>query len=290
MVFRILAIVFLFSALLCVAKPPSVTVTWSNLDQYDTLLINGRVYVALGNEYYHPRDNLTLSYPKIKEGRIRDELDKSLIRGYIYPEPDISEWRRPVLPIPKDLEALPYIVCMYCDNRYYLPVDGYFSHLYDLCSSYIQDDKLFKLGYNMALRPDSHIAYSYQKESKKKDYVQEMITIDDSVYGLDSLRVRVVAHNDRDALAKLEKYYHNKGDDKGIAIYYKVMLGYRGNGDLAERFYKTLEPYFEKTPGYKAVVRQVLIRAALCDRDVRAAELCDSLGFTFCDYRLPVSE
>ena len=129
LVFRILAIVFLFSALLCVAKPPSVTVTWSNLDQYDTLLINGRVYVALGNEYYHPRDNLTLSYPKIKEGRIRDELDKSLIRGYIYPEPDISEWRRPVLPIPKDLEALPYIVCMYCDNRYYLPDIGYHSYL-----------------------------------------------------------------------------------------------------------------------------------------------------------------
>ena len=287
---RLLLIVFLFSIFISGTKSPSITVTWNQLDQYDTLIINGRIYAALGNEYFHPRDNICMSYPKLGEDRVRDELDKSLIRGYIYPEPYISEWVRPILPEPKDLEALPYFICMYCDNRYYLPYDvrhGLSTILHDLCSKYIQDDQLYKLGLNIALRPNSNVSYS-TKSPKKKDYVQEMITIDGSVYGLDSLRVRVVAHNDRDALAKLEKYYHNKGDDKGIAIYYKVMLGYQGNGDLAEKFFKTLEPYFEKTPEYKAVVREVLIRAALCDRDERAAELCDSLGFTFCDYRLPL--
>lgn len=284
---------FLSSTLFCGAKSPSLTVTWDKLDQYDTIVINGRIYAALGNEYFHYRDNICMSYPKLNESRVRDELDKSLIRGYIYPEPYISEWIRPILPDPKDLEALPYFITMYCDNRYYLPDyigDGLFGYLQKLCTKYIQDDKLFELGYNIASRPNSHVGYSYHKPTKKKDYIQELITVNDSVYGLDSLRVRVVAHNDRNALSKLEKYYHDKGDYKGIAIYYKVMLGYKGNGDLAEKFFKTLEPYFTETPGYKAVVREVLIRAALCDRNERAAELCDSLGFTFCDYRLPLPE
>ena len=107
---------------------------------------------------------------------------------------------------------------------------------------------------------------------------------------IDTLRVKVIAHNDREALEKLEKYYHDKGDDKGLAIYYKVMLGYEGNGDLAERFYRVLEPHFKETPEFRGAVREVLLRAAICDGNARAQELCDSLGFSLCDYRLPLPE
>ena len=65
---------------------------------------------------------------------------------------------------------------------------------------------------------------------------------------IDTLRVLAVIHNSRWALERLEKYYHDKGDDKGLAIYYKVMLGYEGNDDLAERFYRVLEPHIKDTP------------------------------------------
>ena len=64
------------------------------------------------------------------------------------------------------------------------------------------------------------------------------------------------------------------------------MLGYEGNGDLAERFYRVLEPYFNETPKFRTAVREVLLRAALCDHNKRAQELCDSLGFSLCDYRI----
>ena len=105
---------------------------------------------------------------------------------------------------------------------------------------------------------------------------------------IDTLRIQAISYNNRDALDKLETYYKDKGDDTGIAIYYKVMLGYEGNGDLAEKFFKVLEPHFKETPGFRRAVREVLLRAALCDKNKRAQELCDSLGFSFCDYRLPI--
>ena len=54
------------------------------------------------------------------------------------------------------------------------------------------------------------------------------------------------------------------------------------SGNVVLRFYRT--PYF------RTAVREVLLRAALCDHNERAQELCDSLGFSICDYRLPVSE
>lgn len=107
---------------------------------------------------------------------------------------------------------------------------------------------------------------------------------------IDTLRVLAVIHNSRWALERLEKYYHDKGDDKGLAIYYKVMLGYEGNGDLAERFYRVLEPHFKDTPEFRGAAREVLLRAAICDGNARAQELCDSLGFSLCDYRLPLPE
>ncbi|MDE5554044.1 MAG: hypothetical protein K2J10_02545 [Muribaculaceae bacterium] len=291
LVVKLAIIVFLFSALICRAKSPSITVTWDKLDENDTIIINGRIYAALGNEYFHFRDNICMSYPKLNEGRVSKELENSLIRGYIYPEPYISEWVRPVLPKAKNLEALPYFISMYCDNRYSLPEyirSCYGHYLYDLCTQYIQDEQLYKLGQKMALR--HKLGYSHEKWNPMPGYIQEKAMIDGSIYGVDSLRVRAIAHNDREALSKLEKYYQNIGNDKGIAIYYKVMLGYRDNGDLAERFFKVLEPYLSKTPEYRAVIKDVLIRAALCDKNERAAALCDSLGFSFCDYRLPQLE
>ena len=74
---KLLLIVFLSSIFISGTKSPSITVTWNQLDQYDTLIINGRIYAALGNEYFHPRDNICMSYPKLGEDRVRDELDKS---------------------------------------------------------------------------------------------------------------------------------------------------------------------------------------------------------------------
>lgn len=121
-------------------------------------------------------------------------------------------------------------------------------------------------------------------------YRTEKILKSGKSINIDSLRVRVVAHNDREALQELEKYYHDKGDDKGIAIYYKVLLSYEGNGDLAERYYNVLKPYLAKQPELFNGRREVLLRASICDGNVRAQELCDSLGISFCDYRLPLPE
>ena len=69
-----------------------------------------------------------------------------------------------------------------------------------------------------------------------------------------------------------------------------MLLSYKGNGNLAERFFKVLEPYFDTKPEFKNAVREVLLRTAICDHNARAQELCDSLAISFCDYRLAVSE
>ena len=88
-------------------------------------------------------------------------------------------------------------------------------------------------------------------------------------------------------MQKLETYYNNRNEAKELAIYYKVMLNYEGNGDLAERFYYVLRPYIDEEHQFMNGIRTVLLRAALCDHNARAQELCDSLGFSLCDYRLP---
>lgn len=98
------------------------------------------------------------------------------------------------------------------------------------------------------------------------------------------LSKRALFHNDRKALESLEAYY-KQVYPKGIAIYYKILLSYDGNGDLAEKFYRTLEPYFDETPQFRMAAREVLLRAALCDHNERAQELCDSLEFSLCDYK-----
>ena len=67
------------------------------------------------------------------------------------------------------------------------------------------------------------------------------------------------------------------------------MLGFEGNGDLAERYYTLLKPYLTEQPEFFNGIRKSLLRAALCDHNERAQQLCDSLGFSLCDYRLPHS-
>lgn len=195
-----------------------------------------------------------------------------------------------------DLSLLPYLLDMYSNNQI-LPHGSYeyLQYFSDLCSTKIDDHNLFVLCKQIVEKIKATVPsqygryYPFYPESFKKvpDYKDRKELIDGTLISIDSLRTRVIAHNDRDALAKLEKYYKNKGNDKGIAIYYKIMLGYEGNGDLAERFYRVLAPHFDKNPEYRTVVREVLLRAAICDHNERAQELCDSLGFSLCDYRLP---
>ena len=291
---KVILTICLFSALICDARlkyQDIPSVKYKDLHKNDTILVNGRIYVA--QDVIIGVTDLPLCYPRINESDVKSELEKCLIRGYIYPEQGPDHLDRPALPLPKDLTALPYFIDMYSSPElipkfcYSL---GNFDYLYLLCTEFIEDERLFNLGYKIALNSHGKIGYSFDRGSVDKNYKQEKALIDGHTYGVDSLRVRVVAYNDRDALEKLEKYYRNKGDAKGIAIYYKVMLGYKGNGDLAERFCHVLEPYFEKTPEMRSVVRKVLLRAAVCDRNERAVELCDSLGFSICDYRLPVPD
>ena len=189
-----------------------------------------------------------------------------------------------------DLEYLPYLLLL-CKNSDNLTSGNDLQYVFmSLCAECIDDKRLFDLG--------KQIIEQINKKRKrfKIEYPDEFSRGYMETFrmpkmfeptSIDTLRVRVVAHNDREALKKLEKYYQDKNDGLGLAIYYKVLLGYEGNGDLAEKFYRVLEPYFEKTPQFRSAVREVLLRAAICDHNERAQQLCDSLGFSLCDYRIP---
>ncbi len=194
-----------------------------------------------------------------------------------------------------DLEYLPYFLSFCNDSYTDLPAGMSAMIFISLCSASIDDKNLFDLGKfvidNLNNRLDSKkrtIEYPDSFTKGGMETFRQFMWFEPTA--IDTLRVKVIAHNDREALEKLEKYYHDKGDDKGLAIYYKVMLGYEGNGDLAERFYRVLEPHFKDTPEFRGAVREVLLRAAICDGNARAQELCDSLGFSLCDYRLPLPE
>lgn len=173
--------------------------------------------------------------------------------------------------------------------------DKPFYELISFCTEAIDDKKLFDLGKQIIdkindQRYPAHRPIEYPDSFTKGGMVtcREFMWFEPTA--IDTIRVKAIAHNDRDALARLEKYYHDNCNDKELAIYYKVLLSYEGNGDLAERFYRLLEPYFAETPELRIAVREVLLRAAYCDNDKRAQELCDSLGFSLCDYRLQIPE
>lgn len=204
-------------------------------------------------------------------------------RGPIYLQSDLNTRT--------DMEYLPYLLSLCSD--YNKPITDRTCEVFvSLCTECINDKRLFDLGKTVVDKINSQVVSPFQKIEYPDEFTKGgMFTYQNFKWfeptAIDTLRVRVVAHNDREALKKLEKYYQDKNDGLGLAIYYKVLLGYEGNGDLAEKFYHTLEPYFEETPQFRSAVREVLLRAALCDHNERAQQLCDSLGFSLCDYRLP---
>lgn len=240
-------------------------------------------------------DGVQVSYilepPMYDSVKTRELLDKSIWSKSI----DLFKVNQRVeLDTRSDLEYLPYLLLI-C-NDYNKPIYDRKGEVFvSLCTECIDDKKLFNLGKHVVDRLNQQIVPYYQDIEYPDSFNKGgMFTYRNYVSfkptAIDTLRVRALAYNDRDALEELEKYYMDKGDDKGIAIYYKVMLGYEGNGDLAERFYRVLEPHFDKTPELRSAVREVLLRAALCDHNERAQELCDSLGFSLCDYRMHVPD
>ena len=238
-------------------------------------------------------------------------LDEALVNGFI----DVAMWQElygsnTKLYFKADLGYLPYYMLTFRHpDRIPLKSTEFIEEYISMGVDAIDDPKLFNLikgdviamnDYLEKLSSGGSNENSQQLKMTISEYPDSFIGGDVIFSGnyidsficseIDTLRVRALIHNDREALEKLEKYYHDKGDDKGLAIYYKVMLGYEGNGDLAERFYRVLEPHFKETPEFRGAVREVLLRAAICDGNARAQELCDSLGFSLCDYRLPLPE
>lgn len=222
-------------------------------------------------------------------------LNNEIATGIL--SPDKINGNVPLLYDTKDLRLLPYYLDSNLSNPY--SEETYYSIwlFLNLCRTRSSDDRLFEICKKVAIRTaSSHLKTMDLLKDDIIPKIEKKFVIESNSIGrnansdnyIDSLRVMILGYNDREALDKLEKYYRDKGDDKGIAIYYKVMLGYEGNGDLSERFYRVLEPYFDETPEFRRAVREVLLRAAICDGNARAQALCDSLGFSLCDYRLPV--
>lgn len=273
-------------AILCAALTFSCSNGVKRIDD-QRVMIGNEVYVLLEN-YEYLRDNEWKIICAVLDSLPTAELlDKEIATGILAPE-DI--YLDPVLyNFCDNLSLLPYYLDAQIRNPYNISAKDNVSAIVDLCSILSNDMRLMELCKAVALKTfDIH----YKNDSTARDKILKAEFdsdwgSDDHDRRLDSLRARVIAHNDRSALTKLEKYYHGKGDDKGMAIYYKLMLNYEGNGDLAERFYHVLEPYFDSIPEFRLVVHEVLLRAAYCDNDKRAQQLCDSLGFSLCDYRLP---
>lgn len=231
--------------------------------------------------------------------------NRILMEALIINNVDITPWQNAFsnvaeLYTTQNLEYLPYLMLTYQHPDRIPPECFTFVDFFvEICTGAMDDKNLFNYGrktfdkikgvvgnnrFNYLTREEYPISFA-DGEILSKYYTGPFVLSE-----IDTLRVQSLIHNDRDALQELERYYQDKGDTMGIAIYYKVLLSYEGNGDLAERFFKVLEPHFEETPELRSAVREVLLRAALCDHNARAQELCDSLGFSLCDYRLPLPE
>ena len=200
----------------------------------------------------------------------------------------------------RDLRYLPYI-CLALNEKCfpYEIISTYRCMLGHMCN-FSPNDSVYKLGkvysieskdrYYKITKPDSIRPWWDFDDERDPSFLRKppIVQIDNVAYNLDSLRVSVIGYNDRSALTLLEKYYKDIDMGKELAVYYKVMLGFEGNGDLAERYYEVLKPYLAKQPEFYNSIRETLLRAALCDGNARAQELCDSLGFSLCDYRMPI--
>lgn len=229
-----------------------------------------------------------LQPPMFDSVETRKLLDESIWTGTIN---NFRGDQKVELETRSDLEYLPYLLLV-CNKHDQPIIDRKGDVFISLCTEAIDDQRLFDLGKQIIDKMNKRIVRPYQTFEYPDSFTKGgMFTYRNFMWfsptAIDTLRVRALAHNDRDALEKLEKYYQEKDDDMGIAVYYKAMLGYKGNADLAERFYRVLEPNFSKVPQLRSAVREVLLQAAICDHNERAQELCDSLGFSLCDYRLP---
>ena len=266
--------------------------------EHGAIIVHDTIYIEAGIEVSH-----IMQPPMLDSLETKKVLETALWSGNV--DPGTKDGCTPELFLRDDLEYLPYLFLEQTNS-----INSYCSILLHdfivMCSKAIDDKKLFETGKkivntknqrNKLLPPKVHPitgkkrGYSiiHYPDSFESGYVESYIKpMPFNITVIDSLRVRAIVHNDRKALEKLEDYYKKKGDDTGIAIYYKVMLCYEGNGDLAEKFYRVLEPHFNETRGFRKAVREVLLRAAHCDNNRRAQELCDSLGFSLCDYRLPL--
>lgn len=223
-------------------------------------------------------------------------LDNIISGWYIDPylSPENSE-RFPSLKERSDLRYLPYYYDMFNENRMPYKIASKNSFFFDGLPFYSQyaDSALFNAITSCIqryYRQSSHNKKLFEptEEYELRNGRHSYDSIAGEIFNIDSLRVRIVAYNDRSALEKIEKYYTERNYLRELAIYYKVMLSYDGNGDLAEKFYNVLKPYLIDKEQYWNSIRKVLLRAAICDRNERAQFLCDSLGFSLCDYKLPV--
>ena len=231
--------------------------------------------------------------------------NRILMEALITNNVDITPWQNAFsnvaeLYTTQNLEYLPYLMLTYQHPDRIPPECFTFVDFFvEICTGAMYDKNLFNYGRKTFDKIKGAVGNNRFKYLTREEYpisfadgeiLSKYYTGPFVLSEIDTLRVQSLIHNDRDALQELERYYQDKGDTMGIAIYYKVLLSYEGNGDLAERFFKVLEPHFEETPELRSAVREVLLRAALCDHNARAQELCDSLGFSLCDYRLPLPE
>ena len=242
-------------------------------------------------------DWITITPEPLDSLQTEIQLDNILNGGYVW-LPGEDPYRLPELKYRSDLRYLPYLYIMF--NQTFLPdhIAGFYGLNFDTSRGVYKggDTLVYKIGACSTDRANyvkkytaganrTVVWYPNIDDIEYDDYSANKVNIYGTHYDIDSLRIRVIACNDRSALELLEKYYTSIKQLKELAIYYKVLLSYEGNGDLAEKYYTVLKPYLRKRPEFLNGVREVLLRAAHCDNDRRAQELCDSLGFSLCDYR-----
>lgn len=191
----------------------------------------------------------TLQHPRLDSAATRKYLEQVLWSEFIN-IPTIEGYH-PLLAKQSDIEYLPYL-------------------------------HLFFKGPKGRMLPSHPLMSTYQRLARRYLKPKSIKTLSYT----DALRISVIKHQDRNALSALRSYYRNIGDELGSAVYYKIMLSHEGNGDLAEEYYKLLKPYFLRRPELEDAAHITLLRAATCDNDKRAQELCDSLGYSICDYKI----
>lgn len=252
--------------------------------------------VAIDNQIYVISDSIyeeeeCMCIPELDSIETAAALDKLLVSGMILT--DKMDNTFPSLYDPQDLSLLPYYIISIKSPIYTSAQVQYAWDLLDVCASRYNNADLLEFG--------KALTYEYfnnngddpmiLKEILGKKYSEKTSNSENRCHNpyIDSLRIRTIVNDDREALHKLEQYYNQLDKSKEIAAYYRVLLSREGNGDLAEKYVQLMKQYFSGNK-FRSAVRDVLLRAALCDKNKRAQELCDSLGISLCDYRLPSSE